>query len=113
MAKAATSTATASPISRPPRNVRIMLLSRKIGKRNLEEGAEHDPKDHARTITLEFRLLPDDHFGPDRNAIVEIGDVIVDETEAARGHLGADRVRTVGAVDAIDRGAEIHGAGAE
>jgi hypothetical protein len=48
MAKAATSTATASPISRPPRNVRIMLLSRKIGKRNSGEGGTHDPKEIVR-----------------------------------------------------------------
>ena len=24
---------------------------------------------------LQFRLLPDDHFGPDRDALIEVGDV--------------------------------------
>src|ERR1700751_2743507 len=62
---------------------------------------------------LQLMLLPNDHLGADGAAIVEIGDAGVDQAEAARGHLGADRVGTVGAVDAVDGSAKVHGACAE
>ena len=42
---------------------------------------------------LQFRLLPDDHLGADRDALVEVGDVGIDQPEAAGGHGGADRIR--------------------
>src|SRR3974390_2507512 len=67
----------------------------------------------SRDRSLQLRLLPYDHLGPDGNTIVEIGDVVVHQAEAAGGNLGADRVGAVGAVDAVDGGSEIHGAGAE
>src|SRR4249920_154148 len=62
---------------------------------------------------LQFRFLPDDNRGADRNALIEIGDVGVDQPETAGGYGGADGVGPVGAVDAVDGGAEIHRAGAE
>src|SRR3954471_23749007 len=62
---------------------------------------------------LELRLLPHDHLGADGNAIIEIADVGVDQPETSRRHRGADRVGTVGAMDAIYRGAEVERAGAE
>src|SRR6516165_10119422 len=66
-----------------------------------------------RTTTLQFRLLPHDHLGPHRHAIVEVGHVGIDQPETAGRYLGPDRIRPVGAVDAVDGGAEIHGARAE
>src|SRR6266404_3541231 len=62
---------------------------------------------------LQFRLLPHDHLGADRNAIIEVGDVGIDQPEATGRDRGADRIRPVGAVDAIDGGAEIERASAE
>src|SRR5437899_961366 len=100
----ATRTATASPISRPPRNVRIIFsLTRTLGNGQ----AKRKP------APLQLGLLPDDDLGANRHAVIEIGDVGVDQTEAAGGDGGADRVRTIGAVDAIDGCAEIHRARAE
>src|SRR5262245_4600195 len=46
------------------------------------------------------------------DAIVEVDHVLVDQADAAGGHLRADALRGVGAVDAIHRAAEIHAAGA-
>src|SRR5208337_877087 len=51
--------------------------------------------------------LPDDDLRSDRHAAIEIGDVIVDEAEAAGRDGVADRLRLVGAMDAIDGLAEI------
>src|SRR5271156_2814566 len=62
---------------------------------------------------LQFWLLPDHDLGAHRHATIEIGDVGIDQAETAGGDLGADRIRPVGAVNAIDRGAEIHRARAE
>src|SRR6266704_2289341 len=62
---------------------------------------------------LQFRFLPHNNFGADRNAIVEVGNVGIDQPEATGGDRGADRIRPIGAVDAVDGGAEIHRAGAE
>src|SRR5438552_7340026 len=104
MAAAPTRTATASPIERPPRNVRMIIFSLKIRERKLS-GKQQAP--------LQFGLLPHDDLGADRYVIVEIAHVGVDEAEAAGGDLGADGIRPVGAVDAVDGGAEIHRAGAE
>src|SRR5689334_14864077 len=100
----ATRTAIASPIRRPPRNVRIIFLSQEFWEM---DQATRKPS------PSQLGLLPDDDLGANRHAVIEVGDVGVDEAEAAGGDGGADRVRTVGAVDAIDRGAEIHGARAE
>src|SRR6478736_4183570 len=103
MAVAATATATASPIRRPPRNVHFIWLSREWEKERLR----------MQPWRLQFRPLPHDNLGADRNAVVEVGDVGIDQPEATGRHRGADRIRPVGAVDAIDGGAEVHGAGAE
>src|SRR6266436_5201176 len=58
-------------------------------------------------------LVPHDHGGANGDAVVEIGDVFVGHAEAAGRYRLADRLRLVGAVNAIKRRAEIHGAGAE
>src|SRR5436305_1257322 len=103
MAMAATTTATASPIRRPPRKVRMMYLSLKcLRKWTGREAAR-----------LQFGFLPDNHLGADGHALIEVGDIGVDQPETARRDGGADRVGPVGAVDAVDGGAEIHRAGAE
>src|SRR5215831_1841214 len=52
-------------------------------------------------------------LGADMHAVIEIDHVLVDQADAARGHVLADRLRRVGAVDAVHRAAEIHGTGAE
>src|SRR5258705_13120608 len=104
MAAAAIATATASPIRRPPRNVRMICFSPIIGKR---AGCE-------RWLSrLQFRLLPHDHLGAPRDALVEGGHVGVDQPEATRGGGGADGVRPLGAVNALGGGPEIHCAGAD
>src|SRR5258707_11945698 len=58
-------------------------------------------------------LVPHDHGGANGDAVVEIGDVFVGHAEAAGRYRLADRLRLVGAGNAIKRRAEIHGAGAE
>src|SRR5665213_709739 len=55
-------------------------------------------------------LRQHDDLGADLHAIVEIGHVVIGETDAAARHLLADGGRVVGAVDAIFGAAEIHGA---
>src|SRR5712672_4465518 len=62
---------------------------------------------------LQLGLLPHDYLSADWNAPVEIGDVGIDQPKATGRDGGADRIRPVGAMDAIDGGAEIHCAGAE
>src|SRR5258705_7406274 len=54
-------------------------------------------------------LVPHDHGGANGDAVVEIGDVFVGHAEASGRHRLADRVRLVGAVNAIKRRAQIHG----
>src|SRR5712675_1369465 len=58
-------------------------------------------------------LVPHDHGGANGDAVVEIGEVFVGQAESAGPYRLADRLRLVGAVNAIKRRAEIHGAGAE
>src|SRR5260370_11793160 len=58
-------------------------------------------------------LVPHDHGGANGDAVVEIGDVFVGHAEAAGRYRLAARLRLVGAVNAIKRRAEIHGAGTE
>src|SRR6266436_7702299 len=53
-----------------------------------------------------------DHLGADLDPRIEIGDVLIGETDATGRNLGADGLRRVGAVDAVDRAAEIHRASA-
>src|SRR5579883_52633 len=53
-------------------------------------------------ISLKARRLLDDDAGSDRHAVVKIDDVVVDQAEAARRDGVADRLRLIGAVDAID-----------
>src|SRR6202049_2679680 len=59
---------------------------------------------------LQFRTLAHDDLGPDRNPVVEIHAVPVHEPEAARRNRVPDRLRLIGAVDAVDRVAEVKGA---
>src|SRR3569833_4787545 len=54
-----------------------------------------------------LRLLPDDDLGADRDAVVKVFNVGIDQPEAAGRHGSADGLRLVGAVDAIHCGAEI------
>src|SRR5947209_4336714 len=49
----------------------------------------------------------------DWHTVIEIHHVVVDEAEAARRDCSSDGLRLVGAMDAADRAAEIHRAGAE
>src|SRR5882724_1550220 len=104
MAAAATATATASPIRRPPRNVRMILSFNNCNKMDWS---------WTRSPRLQFRLLPHDNLGADRNTLIEVGHVGIDQPEAAGRDGGADRIGPVGAVDTIDGGAEIHRTGAE
>src|SRR2546423_4612999 len=60
-----------------------------------------------------YELSHHDHRRSDRDAIVEVHDVLIGHPEAARGHRLADGLRLVRAVDAVERGAEIHSARAE
>src|SRR5687768_13790513 len=53
------------------------------------------------------------HLGARLNAVTEIGHVLVAQSDAAGGDLGADRPRIVRAVDAVERRAEIGRARAE
>src|SRR6186713_508602 len=58
-------------------------------------------------------IVQHDHGGADPDTTVEVGDVVVGHAEAARGDRLADRLRLVGAVDTVERRAEIHRARAE
>jgi len=54
-----------------------------------------------------------DHLGAAVDSRIEIGDVFVGKADATGRHPGADGPRRVGAVNAIDRAAEINRTGAE
>src|SRR5262249_61627936 len=56
---------------------------------------------------------PHDPLRAHANAAVKIHHVLVGETEAARRHRLADRLRLVGSMDAEQGRAEIHGARTE
>src|SRR5436190_19174431 len=99
MAPARIAAATARPIRRPPRNVSSIFQLTNFRGNGSAKNEQAPP--------LQFRLLPDNHLGADRNALVEVGDVGVDQPEAAGRDGGADGVGPVGAVNAIDGGAEI------
>src|SRR3954467_14541761 len=58
-------------------------------------------------------VVQHDHGGADSDAAIEVADVLVGHAEAARGYRLADRLRLVGAVDAVERRAQIHRARAE
>src|SRR5262245_49087689 len=58
-------------------------------------------------------LLLHDHFGSDLRPVVKIDHIRIDQPETARRHRRTDGLRLVGAVDAIDRAAEIERARAE
>src|SRR5262245_32475433 len=96
IAAAATPIAMTQPISSPVAKLRPKNL-------NIAELAPRS----------DFRPLADHHLGPDGNAIVEIGHVGIGQTETSGGHRAADGLRLVGAVDAVDRGAEVERAGTE
>src|ERR1700730_7485618 len=54
-----------------------------------------------------LRLLPDDDLGPDRDAVVEIDDVAIDQAEASGRNRASDGLRLIGAVNTIDRRTKI------
>src|SRR5262245_7060074 len=54
-----------------------------------------------------------DHLGPDTDAAVEVGNILIGHPDAAGRHLATYGPRFVRAVDAVKRRAEIHGASAE
>src|ERR1700726_2711552 len=54
-----------------------------------------------------------DHLGADIDAGIKVGDVIIGQADATGRNMGADGPRRLGAVDAIDCAAEIHGPRAE
>ena len=54
-----------------------------------------------------------DDLRADLHAAVEVDHVVVEQAEAARRHRLSDRLRLVRAVDAVERGAEIHRARTE
>src|ERR1700732_1247273 len=54
------------------------------------------------------RLVLHYHGGTDRDAVIEIGDVVVGHAEAAGGYRLADGFRLVGAMDAVQRRSKIH-----
>src|SRR3954467_905378 len=64
-------------------------------------------------LRSDFRTLPDHDLGADRNALEKVAHVGIGQPEAAGRHRSADGLRLVGAVDAVDRAAEIERAGAE
>src|SRR5262245_8826913 len=62
---------------------------------------------------LELGGLTHDDPGADRHPVVEVDHVVVHQPETARRHGVPDRLRLVGAVDAVDRAAEIQRARAQ
>src|SRR5689334_7035925 len=97
MAPAATAIAAVMPTSRPERNVRGKILNMRASLPMTLRG-------------LNLRCLTDDHFCADRHALIKIDDFRIDQTETSGCHRAADGLRLVGAVDAINRIAEIKGA---
>src|SRR5262249_39439554 len=63
--------------------------------------------DHSKACSV-----ADDDFRADGSARIEVDDVAIGETETSRRHRFADRLGLVGAVNAVNRAAEIHGTGA-
>src|SRR5687767_15845623 len=61
---------------------------------------------------LDPALLVNDHQRADPDAFVEVGNIFVGETNAARGNGLADSPRLRGAVDAVERRADIERPGA-
>jgi len=59
------------------------------------------------TALSQFWLLPDDHFGADRNTVVQIDDIGIDQAETSGRHGRPDGLRRIGPMDAIDGVAEV------
>src|ERR1017187_8113695 len=109
-AAAATASAIAQPINRPVRK----FSANSFGMLSLQRAtSKHVVLSTAGTARSQLRLLADDHFGPDRNAIVQIDDIGIDQAETSRRHGRSDGLRRIGAVDAIDGGPEIKRARAQ
>jgi hypothetical protein len=51
----------------------------------------------------QLRLLPNNDLGTDRDAIIKVDHIAVDQTEASRRNRAADRLRLIRAANAIDR----------
>src|SRR6266481_7220341 len=60
-----------------------------------------------------FGLVLHHHRGTDGHAAIEIGHVLIGHAEAAGGNRLSDRLRLVGAVNAIERRTEIERTGAK
>jgi hypothetical protein len=64
-------------------------------------------KHHFDTYWAARLLMLHHNLGSDRHAAVEVGNILVDHTEAPRRYSLANRLRRIGAVDAIDGRADI------
>ena len=60
-------------------------------------------------VVASIKMSKHDDLGTDIYAVVEIGDVVINEAKATRGDGVADCFRRIGAVNAVNRVAEIHG----
>src|SRR5207244_13571040 len=60
---------------------------------------------------LNLRGLQDDDSSPNRDALKQIDDVGIRQAKAARRYCGPDGPGLIGAVDAIDRAANVQRAG--
>src|SRR6266849_8257238 len=104
MAAAATAIATAQPIKRPVRKFSAKKL--RMVCPALPASDDEIPLRTAQHSS-QLRLLPDDDLGPDRNSIVEVDDVAIDQAEASGRNRASDGLRLIGAVNAIDRPTKI------
>src|SRR6185312_9030424 len=92
------------------------IRSEKVkGRRIMPRRCRNQPA-HARrraAVASSAYLVLDHHRGADPHAIIEVDHVLIGHAKAAGGNRLSDRLRLVGTVDAIERRAEIKGAGAE
>src|ERR1035437_6382536 len=96
--------AIAQPINRPDRK----FSANSFGMLSLQRAtSKHIVSSTAGTSRSQFWLLPDGHFGPDWNAVVQIDDIGIDQAETSGRHRRSDGLRRIGAMDAIDGVAEV------
>src|SRR6185437_5515695 len=92
------------------------IRSEKVkGRRIMPRRCRNQPA-HARRrlfVASSAYLVLDHHRGADPHAIIEVDYVLIGHAKAAGGNRLSDRLGLVGTVDAIERRAEIKGAGAE
>ena len=80
--------------------------------RNRHGCASVDPPRRAGSLAGAVLVLHD-HHGADGDPVIKIGHIFIGHAEAAGRHRLSDRLRLVGAVNAIERRAQIERAGAE